>query len=146
MGWLREEYWGGRGYTARLRVIDPPRVASFQPTHMHTQNQAKVVPRKGNDELVANFPVWFPNLYSRKRPSTLHTSLVVLQYRFHCTVPNLCSSPVHKAFVGLERGELCFENPVYPSNDGLSLLDYTGDCLTFEGEINKLAANVAIGR
>lgn len=48
--------------------------------------------------------------------------------------------------VGLERGSKCFANPVYPDDDGLELLDYTGDCLTYEGEINKLATNVAIGR
>ena len=51
--------------------------------------------------------------------------------------------------LGLRRtgtGEVCFENPVIPSDDGLELLEYTGECLTIEGEINKLATNVAIGR
>ena len=34
-----------------------------------------------------------------------------------------------------------------PDDDGLELLPYTGgDCLTYEGEINKLAANVAMAR
>lgn len=47
---------------------------------------------------------------------------------------------------GLERGFECFSNPVYPDDDGLELIDYTGGCLTYEGEINKLAANVAFGR
>src|SRR5205814_6407571 len=40
-------------------------------------------------------------------------------------------------------------NPVVPSADGLSLIPYTGpdaDKLTVGGELNKLAANVAIGR
>ena len=48
--------------------------------------------------------------------------------------------------MGLDRGEDCFSDPVFPDDDGLELLTYTGDCLTFGGEINKLATNVAIGR
>jgi hypothetical protein len=40
-------------------------------------------------------------------------------------------------------------NPVVPSTDGLSLVPYNGpdaDKLTVGGELNKLAANIAIGR
>lgn len=37
-------------------------------------------------------------------------------------------------------------NPVVASSDGLSLLPYTGQSLTVGGELNKLAANVALGR
>lgn len=51
-----------------------------------------------------------------------------------------------QAFVGLERGGDCFSNPVYPADDGLELLGWDGECLTYEGEINKLASNVAYGR
>lgn len=51
-----------------------------------------------------------------------------------------------QAFAGLERGGDCFADPVYPDDDGLNLLDWDGECLTVEGEINKLATNVAIGR
>ncbi|CAM9779526.1 unnamed protein product, partial [Laminaria digitata] len=37
--------------------------------------------------------------------------------------------------------------PVYPDDGGLELLPYTGDdCLTYEGEINKMAVNIAFGR
>lgn len=39
-----------------------------------------------------------------------------------------------------------FPNPVVTSDDGLSLLNYTGSALTVGGELNKLAANIAIGR
>ncbi len=39
-----------------------------------------------------------------------------------------------------------FPNPVVASDDGLSLLNYTGSALTVGGELNKLAANIAIGR
>ena len=52
-----------------------------------------------------------------------------------------------QALVGLERGASCFSNPVVPDDEGLTLLPYTGDdCLTYEGEINKMAVNVAFGR
>jgi hypothetical protein len=40
-------------------------------------------------------------------------------------------------------------NPVVPTADGLALTPYTGpdaDKLTVGGELNKIAANVAIGR
>ena len=52
-----------------------------------------------------------------------------------------------QALVGLERGADCFSDPVFPDDEGLTLLPYAGDdCLTYEGEINKLAVNVAFGR
>ena len=50
-----------------------------------------------------------------------------------------------QALVGLERGSDCFSDPVFPDDEGLTLLPYTG-CLTFEGEINKMATNIALGR
>lgn len=50
-----------------------------------------------------------------------------------------------QALVGLERGFDCFNNPVFPDDDGLTLLPYDG-CLTFEGELNKMAGNIALGR
>ena len=37
-------------------------------------------------------------------------------------------------------------NPVMPSDDGLSLVPYTGAPLTVGGELNKLASNIALGR
>lgn len=52
-----------------------------------------------------------------------------------------------QAHVGLERGASCFKDPVYPDDDGQELLPYTGEnCLTYEGEINKMAVNIAFGR
>ncbi|MBV8847550.1 MAG: vanadium-dependent haloperoxidase [Bryobacterales bacterium] len=37
-------------------------------------------------------------------------------------------------------------SPVTPSDDGLSLVPYTGGSLTVGGELNKLASNIALGR
>ncbi|CAN0510428.1 unnamed protein product, partial [Scytosiphon promiscuus] len=52
-----------------------------------------------------------------------------------------------QALVGLERGSECFNDPVFPDDEGWTLLPYTGDeCLTYEGELNKLVVNVAFGR
>ena len=37
-------------------------------------------------------------------------------------------------------------NPVVASDDGLSLVPYSGPPLTVGGELNKLAANISLGR
>ena len=37
-------------------------------------------------------------------------------------------------------------NPVVASDDGLSLVPYTGAPLTVGGELNKLASNISLGR
>ena len=37
-------------------------------------------------------------------------------------------------------------NPVVPTADGLGLVPYSGPSLTVGGELNKLAANIAMGR
>jgi hypothetical protein len=37
-------------------------------------------------------------------------------------------------------------SPVTPSDDGLSLVGYTGGSLTVGGELNKLGSNIALGR
>lgn len=50
-----------------------------------------------------------------------------------------------QALVGLERSTDCFSDPVFPDDEGLTLLPYDG-CLTFEGELNKMAGNIALGR
>ncbi|CAN0012995.1 unnamed protein product [Ectocarpus sp. 4 AP-2014] len=61
-------------------------------------------------------------------------------------VQNGAFATVLKALVGLERGGECFTDPVLPDDDGIVLVTWEGGCLTYEGETNKLAANVAFGR
>jgi hypothetical protein len=39
-----------------------------------------------------------------------------------------------------------FPSPVIASDDGLSLVPYTGAPLTVGGELNKLASNISLGR
>lgn len=50
---------------------------------------------------------------------------------------------VLKAFY---KGSFVIPSPVVPSDDGLTLLPYTGPALTVEGELNKLASNISLGR
>ncbi len=44
------------------------------------------------------------------------------------------------------NGAYVIPNPVQASADGLSLVPYSGPALTIEGELNKLATNISIGR
>jgi hypothetical protein len=63
----------------------------------------------------------------------------------HATVAGACATIV-KAFFD---ETFVIPNPVIPNSDGTSLVAYTGSDagqLTIESEMNKLAANVAIGR
>jgi hypothetical protein len=60
----------------------------------------------------------------------------------HATVAGACSTIV-KAFFD---ETFVIPNPVVASDDGLSLLPYSGSSLTVGGEMNKIAANVGVGR
>jgi len=61
----------------------------------------------------------------------------------HGTVAGACATMM-KAILD---EDWVFPNPMVPSDDGLSLVPYTGpDQLTIRGEADKLAANIAIGR
>jgi hypothetical protein len=60
----------------------------------------------------------------------------------HGTVAGVCATAL-KAFF---KESFVIPQPVQASMDGLSLLPYTGPDLTVGGELNKLAANIALGR
>src|SRR5215831_1467363 len=60
----------------------------------------------------------------------------------HGTVVGACVTML-KAFF---NESFVIPNPVEASSDGFSLTAYTGPSLTVGGELNKLAANVSIGR
>jgi hypothetical protein len=60
----------------------------------------------------------------------------------HATVAGACTTILKAVFD--ERHVI--PQPMVASADGLSLLPYQGQVLTVGGELNKLAANVAIGR
>ena len=66
----------------------------------------------------------------------------------HGTVAGACVTML-KAFFDTQRPLLEFDYPVFASDDGLSLHPYTepdAEAMTIEGELNKLAYNVALGR
>lgn len=44
------------------------------------------------------------------------------------------------------KGDAIIGSPKQPSADGLTLVDYVGPPLTVEGELNKLASNISLGR
>ncbi len=61
----------------------------------------------------------------------------------HATIAGACAT-VLKAMM---NEDTVIENPVVASDDGTTLLPYTGgDTLTVGSEINKLASNISIGR
>lgn len=63
----------------------------------------------------------------------------------HATVAGTCVTMLKAWF----EESTPMPNPVEASSDGLTLVDYTGsdaDNLTVGGELNKLAANIALGR
>lgn len=59
----------------------------------------------------------------------------------HATVAGACTTILKALF----QEDWVFPSPVKPSADGSTLLPYVGT-LTLGGELNKLAANIAIGR
>jgi hypothetical protein len=60
----------------------------------------------------------------------------------HATVAGACVT-VLKAF--FDESDT-IKNPMIPNADGTALVPYDGSPLTVGGELNKVAANVAIGR
>ena len=60
----------------------------------------------------------------------------------HATVAGACVTMLKALF----DESFVVPQPVIPTADGLSLVPYTGGPLTVGGELNKLAANVAMGR
>jgi hypothetical protein len=60
----------------------------------------------------------------------------------HATVAGACVTILKALF----DESFAISNPLAPAPDGLSLVAYSGPELTVGGELNKLAANVAMGR
>jgi hypothetical protein len=60
----------------------------------------------------------------------------------HATVAGACVTVLKALF----DESFVITNPLMSAADGLSLLPYNGPELTVGGELNKLAANIAMGR
>jgi hypothetical protein len=61
----------------------------------------------------------------------------------HATVAGACVTVLK----GWYDGSFAIPGPLQPNEDGTALVGYNGgDALTVEGELDKLASNVALGR
>ncbi len=61
----------------------------------------------------------------------------------HATVAGACVTLLKAMF---DTENHIIQNPVVPTPDGSALVPYVGPALTVEGELNKVASNVATGR
>jgi len=121
---LRPEEFGGRVHNHITR-------AANYPIHSDILNSAAVAAvfsRYGTYLLPMGFPEGCPT----------HPAYGA----GHGTVAGACTT-VLKAYFD---ESFVIPDPVVPSDDGLTLLDFSGPALTVGGELNKLANNVAIGR
>jgi len=60
----------------------------------------------------------------------------------HATVAGACVTLLKAWF----DGTFVIPQPVQPSANGTTLVEYTGPALTVEGELNKIASNIGLGR
>jgi hypothetical protein len=121
---LRPEAFGGR-------IHNNVTGAAKYPIHSDVLNSAAlkaVFSTTGSYLLPQAYPVGSPlhTSYPASHPAVAGAGITVLKALFN------------ESFV--------IPNPVTPSDDGLSLVPYTGGSLTVGGELNKLASNIALGR
>ncbi len=124
---LRPEEFGGLVHSTKTHQASYP----LHPDVLNSQAVAEVFERNGSYLMPHAFPEGCP----------LHPSYG----QGHGTVAGACSTIV-KAFFD---DSWVIPNPMVASEDGLSLVPYTGadaGQITVGGEINKVAANIALGR
>ncbi len=124
---LRPEEFGGLVHFTKTHQASYP----LHPDVLNSQAVAEVFERNGSYLMPHAFPEGCP----------LHPSYG----QGHGTVAGACSTIV-KAFFD---DSWVIPNPMVASEDGLSLVPYTGadaGQITVGGEINKVAANIALGR
>ncbi len=123
---LRPEAYGGLVHNALSGV---PQEAALPATILNSQAVQLCFSRNGTYLLPHAFPEGCPQ----------HPTYA----QGHGTVAGACTTVI-KAFFD-ESWQI--PNPVAPNEEGTHLLDYQGtDALTLGGELNKLAANIALGR
>jgi hypothetical protein len=121
---LRPEAFGGR-------IHNHVTGAAKYPIHSDVLNSAAlqaVFSARGNYLLPMPYPTGSP----------LHPSYPAA----HATVAGAGITVLKALF----NESFVIPSPVMPSDDGLSLVPYTGASLTVGGELNKLASNIAMGR
>ncbi len=124
---LRPEEFGGLVHFTKTGAAGYP----LHPDVLDSQAVAEVFAHNGTYFLPHAFPEGCP-----QHPS---------YGQGHATVAGACSTVVKAWF----DENFVIPDPVVASEDGLSLVPYTGadaDRITLGGEMNKLAANIGIGR
>jgi hypothetical protein len=127
---LRPEEFGGRVHMVATRERDYPVHADV----LNSAALAQCFSNNGTGLLPMAFPEGCPT----------HPAYGA----GHATVAGACVT-ILKALFDAERPVANHFQPVIPTDDGLSLVPYTGadaGQMTIAGELNKLAANVAYGR
>jgi hypothetical protein len=121
---LRPEAFGGRIHNHVTR-------AATYPIHPDILNSAALVAVFGK-----NGTYLLPQAFPEGSPT--HPAYGA----GHATVAGACVTILKAWF----DESFVIPNPVVPTADGLGLVPYSGPSLTVGGELNKLAANVAMGR
>ena len=134
---LRPEAFAARVHNVKTRRADYP----IHPDVLDSQAADEIVRSTGSYLLPMAFPEGSP----------LHPSYGA----GHATVAGCCVTMLKAMFDGsvkiadLLRASSEFTSPVVSSRDGLSLVPYEGDdieSMTVEGELNKVAGNIGLGR
>jgi hypothetical protein len=135
---LRPEAFGGRVHNVRVHAADYP----IHPDVLDSRAAYEVGQRYGTYLLPMAFPEGSP----------VHPSYGA----GHATVAGCCVTMLKAMFDGsvkiadlLRDGDTQYRVPVVSSSDGLSLIPYDGDDIdrmTVEGELNKVASNIGMGR
>ncbi len=121
---LRPEEFGGSVHNTLTRAIVYP----IDPDLLISQAVSQVFSEYGTYLLPQAYPEGCPThpAYPAGHAAIVGASITIL-----------------KAFF---KESFILPNPVIPSADGLALLPYSGPPLTVGGELNKLAANICMGR
>ncbi len=134
---LRPEVFAARVHNVKTRRADYP----IHPDVLDSQAADEIARSTGSYLLPMAFPEGSP----------LHPSYGA----GHATVAGCCVTMLKAMFDGsvkiadLLRASSEYLAPVVSSRDGLSLVPYEGDdieSMTVEGELNKVAANIGLGR
>jgi len=135
---LRPEAFGGRVHNVKVRAADYPIHADVLDSHAVDE----VSQWYGTYLLPMAFPEGCP----------LHPAYGA----GHATVAGCCVTILKAIFDGsvkiadlLRDSDTQYQAPVVSASDGLSLIPYEGDdidSMTVEGELNKLASNIGMGR
>ena len=125
---LRPEAYGGLVHVKVAGVGGVRRNYPLHPQVLNSQALAQTFAKTGTYLLPQAFPEGSPT----------HPSYG----SGHATVAGACVTILKAWF----REEWVVPNPVVPTADGTGTTAYTGGALTLGGELNKVAANIAIGR